>query len=171
MIGRQLRLYLHPGDHAAVEQFVHDDLASALVAERSHSPEPMEVDSDPDARPGTLICPRRLLASLEPRHIEAQGYYVLHPTRNPVVEWWYSKLTDDGLYPGRFYYLPGGPSEGDVPWDDRFLQMAERLFQWARKSANLVDTDWGRERLGPVAAEQYLNGELQLRRNPPGSRI
>jgi hypothetical protein len=131
----------------------------------------MEVDGDPGARPGVLICPRGLVSSLQPRHIAAQGYYALHPTRNPVVEWWYSKLTADGLHPGRFYYLPNGPSDGTAVWDEGFLRMAERLFQWARKTAHFVNTEWGRERLGPRAAERYLNGELQLRRNPPGSRV
>jgi hypothetical protein len=171
MIGRQLRLYLHPADHAAVERYVHEDLASALVAERSDTPMAMEVDSNPDARPGALVCPRSLLTLLQPRHITTQGYYVLHASRDQVIEWWYSKLTADGLHPGRFYYVPSDPMDGSAPRDERFLQVAERLFQWARKTATFVATEWGRERLGPEAASRYLNGELQLRRNPPGSRI
>ncbi len=121
---------------------------------------------------GKLICPASLLGRLDPRHIEARDEWVLDVAEDPLVEWWLSKLDDKLLYPGRFYYVPFTLAGSVfIEKDEEFLSTAERLFKWVRKETRAVETEWGRERLGSVAAEKLQNGEISLRQNPPGSRI
>jgi hypothetical protein len=69
------------------------------------------------------------------------------------------------------YYVPRNHDEaGTPPKDSTFLEFAEQLFRRARKMTQMVDTDWGRERLGRAAASKVRDGQLQLAANPP-SRV
>jgi hypothetical protein len=162
--GRQLKVYLHPEDRPAVDAYVRGELAGALLTERSPDRESFEVADSATGGPGRLICPRPLVADLHPRHIEARDEWVLSVAADPLIEWWFSRLEDGELSPGRFYYLPRGTS-------DEPAATARRLFAWLRRFTTRVGTGWGTELLGPRAAELVGAGELRLRANPPGSRI
>jgi hypothetical protein len=81
-MGRQVRLYLHPEDHPLVESFIRDELDCTLVAWRWESTVPVEIESSPSEHFEAFICPRPLLASVNPRYIETQGYWVVDATRD-----------------------------------------------------------------------------------------
>jgi hypothetical protein len=167
---RQIKTYMLPDDRAAVEAFVKDELGSVLMAHRWPTPVPLEVSSGTGQ--SSLVCPASLIDELNPRHIAARDEWVLDPLTDPVVEWWYSKFSEDVLFPGRLYYVLENPAgENGTRKDDRFLSMADALFKWIRRSTCYVETEWGRERFGANAASSYRRGDLVLRRNPPGSRI
>lgn len=172
MRGRQLKVYLHPKDRPLVDAFVREELASALLKERSRDRAGFETRESKDLWTGLLICPRSLLAELDPRYIEARDEWIIDVHTNPVVEWWFSKLDSGLLYPGRFYYVPSGFAGGSGRDGTKdFLVVADKLFKWLRTKTCVVETEWGTERLGPVAAEMVREGQISLRRNPPGSRI
>jgi hypothetical protein len=172
LIGKQLKVYLHPDDQPQVDDFVHGELASVLLAQRSPSPDPLELEGSGGSGMGPLICPASLLRNLQPRHIEARNEWILDVMTSPVIEWWLSKFDQGQLYPGRIYYVPQTTSgDSSTPKDKAFLEAADRLFKWMRKSTETVETEWGKERLGRIAATRFRNGEISLRRNPPGSRI
>jgi hypothetical protein len=168
MRGKQVRVYLHPADHTDVDAFVHGDLASTLLAERSSVAEPAVLADSTGPGMGALICPASMLPVLTPRHIPSRNEWVLEVEREPLVEWWYSAFENGALFPGRFYYVPTGADNKQKPTD--FLSSAEHLFRWVRRSTESVNTEWGRERLGRRAAEKFRRGEVVLRRNPPGLR-
>lgn len=171
MIGKQLKVYLHPDDQAQVDDFVHGELASVLLAQRSPTPAPLELEGSGGSGMGPLVCPASLLGSLQPRHIEARGEWIIDVTTSPVIEWWVSKFDHGQLFPGRLYYVPQTPlGDTATPKGKEFLATAERLFKWMRKFTEAVETEWGKERLGKIAAAKLRNGEISLRRNPPGSR-
>lgn len=116
----------------------------------------------------SLICPESCLDDLRPQRFEERDEWVADPLRDPVVEWWYSKLDGPLLFPGRFYYVPGtGPEARDA----QFVETGKRLFTWIRKFARKQEVGWGSELLGPQAALKRENGEISLRQNPPGSRL
>jgi hypothetical protein len=172
LIGKQLRVYLHPDDQAQVDDFVRGELTSVLLAQRSPSPDPLELEGSGGSGMGPLICPASLLGSLRPRHIEARNEWILDVMTSPVIEWWLSKFDHGQIFPGRLYYVPEITSgHGTARKDKAFLEAADRLFKWMRESTDAVETDWGKERLGRIAATKFQNGEVSLRRNPPGSRI
>lgn len=172
MIGKQLRVYLHPDDQAQVDDFVHGELASVLLAPRSPSPDPLRLEGSEGSGMGPLICPASLLDSLKPRYIEARNEWILDVITNPVIEWWLSKFEQGQLFPGRLYYVPKITSGDSAALKDKtFLETADRLFKWMRKYTDTVETEWGKKRLGKIAATKFRNGEITLRRNPPGSRI
>jgi hypothetical protein len=162
--GRQLKVYLHPEDRPAVDEYVRGELAGALLTERSRDSHGFEVADSAGGGTGRLICPGSLVAGLRPRHIAARDEWILDPATDPLIEWWFAKLDEGVLFPGRFYYLPSGqPPE--------FLETAKGLFAWVRAHTEQVETEWGTERLGPRAAGLLRAGLISLRRNPPGSRI
>jgi hypothetical protein len=167
-MGRQIKVYLHPEDHRAVEEFVREKLACTLVAERSRSRTPTEIDSSPEIGWSALICPVDSLRTIKPEYVEAQGYWLTSPTKHPVIEWMYSRLADDGIHPGRFYYVADhfGGARLPEPRDEAFVKTAERLFRWVQKTTQWVETGWGRERLGPVAAARHRAGGLAIHMNP-----
>ncbi|MFJ8011072.1 hypothetical protein [Streptomyces sp. NPDC096339] len=173
MRGKQLKVYLHPGDHSAVYAYVRDDLGSLVLRERASNPESFQVAEAEEVGAGRFICPLSLADDLHPRHIAATGEWMLDIQTNPVVEWWFSKIADGLLYPGRFYSMPASSYAdfGNRGQLDDFSEMANRLFKWARSWAVIVETEWGVERVGPVAAELLRSGDIALRRNPPGSRL
>ncbi len=161
--GRQLRVYLHPEDRPAVDEYVRGELAGALLTERSPDPHGFEVADSAAGGIGRLICPKPLVTELHPRHIAAREEWVLNVSTDPLIEWWFSLLDEGMLFPGRFYYLPAGrPPE--------LLETAKRLFKWVRANTEQVETEWGTERLGPKAAGLLRAGAIKLRVNPPGSR-
>ncbi|BCB76931.1 hypothetical protein GCM10022251_76220 [Phytohabitans flavus] len=170
--GRQLKVYLHPQDRPAVDAFVQRELASALLSERSRDRGGFEVQDSQAGGMGRLICPRPMVPDLNPRYIEARDEWILDVQVDPLIEWWFSRLDDDQLYPGRFYYLPSvSASNSKANKPAEFLAMATRLLGWVREETVVFDTEWGSERLGPVAAEMLQGGRISLRRNPPGSRM
>ncbi|MFE5676932.1 hypothetical protein ACFQ7B_22525 [Streptomyces erythrochromogenes] len=173
MRGKQLKVYLHPDDHAAVQAYVHDKLSSLVLQERARNPERLQIADVKEGGVGRLICHPSLTGSLRPRHVEVTGEWVLDIQSNPVVEWWFSRVVENVLYPGRFYYMPasaypqfdGGGRLGE------FSDMADRLFCWVRSWAVKYEAEWGVEMVGPATAELLRNGDIALRRNPPGSRL
>lgn len=108
---------------------------------------------------------------IEPHHIDLTGEWALDVQSGPLIEWWFSKLDRALLYPGRFYFMP--PAPGDLETDQlaQFSELAARLFAGVRRMTPLVPTEWGSERMGPVAARMFGEGKISLRRGPPGSRI
>lgn len=172
MIGRQLKVYLHPEDHVEIDNFVRNDLNCVLLAERSPSSVSLELHSSREtSATGSLICPAALVGNLSLRGLANRKEWVIELGANPVIEWWYSKLDGDELHPGRFYYIPMRSIDGVAyEKDDAFLDVATRLFAWIRRTTIYVATEWGRERLGTEAADRFRDGTLGLRRNPPGSR-
>lgn len=156
-----------------IDDFIHDELGCVLLAERSPSNVPLKLTrSSPESALGALICPVSSMAGLHLRHLATVDEWVTELSANPVIEWWYSRLAGNTLYPGRFYYVPA------VAMDDKyqekssiFLKKAGALFKWLRKSTTLTATEWGRERLGQRAAVKFSEGVIRLRQNPPGSRI
>lgn len=173
MRGKQLKVYLHPDDHLAVYEYVQSELDSVLLRERASDPGDFQAGDATGGGAGRLICPRSMVGRLEPRYIEVRGEWVLDVQRNPVVEWWFSKLDNDFLYPGRFYCVPGASysKSGDIQNAPEFSDMANRLFRWVRSRTLNFETEWGTEKVGPSAAEKLQTGSVGIRRNPPGSRI
>lgn len=170
--GRQLKVYLHPDDRPAVDAYVHGELESLLLKERSNDPDGFEVLDSREGGMGRLICPRSAVGHLEPRYVETRDEWILGVQGNPLVEWWFSKLNGGLLYPGRFYYMPSdSPSTSGRDYPPDFMPMAKRLFKWVRSETVTVETEWGAERVGPVAEAMLRAGSITLRRNPPGSRI
>jgi hypothetical protein len=174
--GKQLKVYLHPDDHAAVEHQVERELGSLLLLERS--PDPTDFVADGGrlgaARGmGRLVCPASLVGELQPRFIQTNDEWMLNLQANPVIEWWFSKLADGVLYPGRFFALPASTYAETFRREEleEFTSVTTNLFRWVRSWTVPVETDWGAERLGPKAAVLVSDGDLSLRRNPPGSRL
>src|SRR4051812_12921451 len=133
MLGKQIKVYLHPKDRAAVRDYVRGDLASVLLAERWESSVPLELPSSEDPGNALLICPRELVDSLSARYVAAKDQWVVDPVSAPVIEWWHSALVDGMLYPGRFYYVPTVQGESAHSGkDERFLAVAGHLFRWVR---------------------------------------
>ncbi|MFG1992483.1 hypothetical protein ACGFJ7_21140 [Actinoplanes sp. NPDC048988] len=159
--GRQLKVYLHPEDRPAVDDYVRRELGGVLLRERSADRASL-VTADSRDGMARLIGLASQAARLEPRYVEPRDEWVMSLQSGPLIEWWFSKLDDDQLYPGRFYYLPHD--------DEPFTKAATSLFTWVRRYAPAVPAEWGPERLGPAAAEMVRAGKLSLRRNPPGSR-
>jgi hypothetical protein len=168
MRGRQIKLYLHPDDRRDVENFIRSELKSALLPPRWTGPSPRPPRVTSEEGMSSLICPACCLDDLRPRRIEDRDEWVADPSRDPVVEWWYSKLDGSLLFPGRFYYVPGKEQEAA---DEQLVDAGKRLFTWVRKFAGKREVGWGSEHLGPRAALAWERGEITLRQNPPGSRI
>ncbi|MEE1807256.1 hypothetical protein, partial [Streptomyces sp. BE133] len=158
---------------SAVYAYVRDELGSLILRERASNPESFQVTEAVEAGVGRLICPLSLCENLQPRYIAATGEWMLGIQLNPAVEWWFSKIANGLLYPGRFYSMPASsyPDFGDRGQLDEFAAMANRLFRWVRSWTVIFETEWGVERVGPVAAELLRSGDIALRRNPPGSRL
>jgi hypothetical protein len=171
--GRQLKVYLHPDDHPAVFSRVQDELDAAVLRERAGAPEDFEVGDAPEKGPGRLLCPRSLTGGLRPRHIEVRDEWILDAGSSPVVEWWFSKLDKGFLHPGRLYWVPGDPDPGadDATSSRELASFANRLFTWMRSYTVRFEAEWGPERVGPLTAERLRDGDIALRRNPPGSSI
>lgn len=170
MMGRQIKVYMHPADHAAVEQQVRE-LDAVLLAKHWNSTRPVELEHTADAGLGAFICHRSALESIHPMYIEVRDWWEPSVFDDPIIEWWFSKLDNDTLYPGRFYYIPEvSPSSGSGFLTDEFLGTADRLFRWVRRTIKLVDVEWGRERLGAHALDLHSSGKLNLHKGPPGTR-
>ena len=171
MRGRQVKVYLHPEDHAMVDDFVHNQLGCVLLAENSRSRTPQELPrSYAGDDLGALICRPDTVSELSTMHIPRTGMWWCESTENPVIEWSYSKLDGDTLYPGRFFFVPEAlVDDAYKEKDPAFVESGDRLVKWVRRTIPLTATEWGRERLGPVAAEMLAKGALKLRQNPPGS--
>lgn len=171
MAGRQLRIYLHPDDRHEVESFVANRLGAVLLAPRS--PTASLVRSSVIEGSSAMVCPVSRVDDLRPRYIESRHEWVLTAGRDPVIEWWYSKLDGDNLYPGRLYYVAarGGDEFGSSTANRDLISTAEALVKWMKKFAMRCDVAWGREYVGPRARLLLDAGELSLRQNPPGSRI
>lgn len=170
MAGRQVKIYLHPDDRREVESFVTAQLDSALLAPRWKTTTPQRVSSSQGQL--ALICPNSLIDSLHPRHIKSRDEWVLSAGHDPVIEWWHSKLEGSNLYPGRIYYVPGSDEMAVGTEGERLLgSVAGNLMRWIKEFARKTEVDWGYEYVSPQAAIKLVDGELHLRRNPPGSRI
>jgi len=167
--GRQLRVYLHPDDRLAIDAFVRYELGAALLMERSRDRDGFEVEDSRSGGMKRLLTPRRFLRELSPRHIEATDEWILNVANDPLIEWVLSRLYNGLLYPGRFYYLQRLDSGADQQHD--LVKTADRLFRWVRSQTLAVETEWGSERLGAMAAELVRDGQVSLRFGPPGSRI
>ncbi|MFE1899468.1 hypothetical protein [Streptomyces yangpuensis] len=173
MRGKQLKVYLHPDDHAAIQVYVRDGLGSLVLHERAENPERLRIADVQEGGAGRMICHRSLADYLRPRYVEVSGEWVLDIQENPVVEWWFSKFVENSLYPGRFYCVPASAYH-DFDCAGRlgeFSNMTNRLFWWVRSWVVEFEAEWGVEMVGPKAAELLRSGDITLRRNPPGSRL
>jgi hypothetical protein len=116
-----------------------------------------------------FVCPHELVRDLHPIYSEPKSEYVVNAWTDPVIEWMHSRLVDGMLYPGRFYYCPQVEHDGVlVPQPELLTSTAERLFRWLRRRMPWFETDWGRERLGPIAAAKFVQSEISIDVSPLG---
>jgi hypothetical protein len=92
MIGRQVRLYLHPDDQTEFVELVQGEMQAVLLTPRSVSPEPSIVDSWQAAGYFARICQSTMLGSLVPEHFSTRDEWYFDTSENPLVEWSMSVL-------------------------------------------------------------------------------
>jgi len=110
-----------------------------------------------------------MVSQLKPRHIVARDEWVLNIDAEPIIEWQFSRLDQGVLSPGRFFYIPtAGLDDSRVEKPFEFISSAKKLFGWLRRQTQMMDTEWGAERVGPITAELLRTGAITLRANPAG---
>ncbi len=152
-MGSQVNFYLHPKDEEDFYAFILSQ-PSAVILYRSRSDRPMvPVELPlPDAEAqwcgffslwNSAIVPRDRITS--PGRL-ARGEYDINAYVYPVVQWWRSSLTSEGLTPGRIW----------ATFDHRCLNSEQqRAFRaWFRRLANWLNKlpfRWDMYRIGPHA--------------------
>lgn len=171
MIGRQVKIYLHPEDHSDVDRYIRERLGAALLADQWNSERPQGVVTSCGSGPVVYVCPQGLIGDLRPRFIASQNHWVVDVNADPLIEWRSSKLIEGDLYPGRLYYVPWVVDrEGKHTKVAEFTSVADKFFRWMRDYTSWVETDWGREKVGPHAMNLLNRKRICLKMNPPAAR-
>jgi hypothetical protein len=138
-MGRQFQVYLLPSDAVRLLEVLRQEVGLRLLASRSPSPQPIEVESPVQTSAGytrvdCLIAPADLV-TVKLDRLEKQGCWSVDTLFSEVIEFQgchYDKAT---LKRGRLFYDTGFyKSEIWQEKSNHFLNWAEAAFKAAKKS-------------------------------------
>jgi hypothetical protein len=159
-MGRQIQLYLTPGDLARFEESLRAKLEFVCLNCRSDGPHPSFLPSFEIQEMGKtwltlFLCRSEDVGTLRFREVPAQGYWTIDVPSEPILE--LSRPYFDGVLMrrGRLYY-----QKGDFIADGSWRAKPEAFLKWADTAFRVARTTLQRD----VSLDGYLGSEAHAMR-------
>lgn len=159
-MGSQVNFYLHPSDELTFYDFITSD-ASAVVLFRTRLDKPLVSVAVPLPEAGERWCgffslwhtSVAAIGQITPPNRLSQGEYDINAYVYPVIQFWRSSLTSEGLSPGRIW----------ATFDHECLtaEQQKAFRAWFRRLANWLNKlpyRWDMYRIGPHAKAYFDAG-------------
>lgn len=143
MKSSQINLYITLEDTLEIEKYLVQQsifcIPQPILSPVSFLEKPIIEIQSKAYRPDIILLKKDYLSLLKFHFIDSEKHYLINISESPVIEFWFPLIQkqDEKLLCSRFYYtkdILDIANKTEIPKPTDFLQIAEDLFHWLKKT-------------------------------------